>query len=135
MDISSGIYEFEIRSPISLLFAHLYYKHNTTNEGSFSSIINECCDIIDNTFLPYCANIKKTKAKYTLGKCNKETEKIPLTYLNCISKEDDSYIHSINCFNIPYSSTKGVIIVLFSSFVILLEVIYMIILTRYGYLF
>jgi len=46
--------ELMLKAPLSLFFAHLYYKHNTTNEGSFEDIINETCDIIDNALIPNC---------------------------------------------------------------------------------
>ncbi|KAL6594215.1 hypothetical protein LY90DRAFT_225877 [Neocallimastix californiae] len=76
------------KSPISLLFAHLYYKHNTTNEGSFERIVNECCDIIDNALIPYCQDIKDIK--FSFNKCFNNNLTMPIVYSNCKIKENDN---------------------------------------------
>jgi len=58
---------------------------------------------------------------------------MPIEYLNCRTTDDDpiNISASIECYYIPYSSFKGVIIVYYSSFVIFLEILYIIIITMY----
>ena len=101
------------KSPISLLFAHLYYKHNTTNEGSFEQIVNECCDIIDNALIPYCQNNNNIKFSFT--ECFSNNLTMSIKYLNCKTKDDDEIPRYINCNYIPYSNNKGYILIIFST--------------------
>jgi len=101
------------KSPISLLFAHLYYKHNTTNEGSFERIVNECCDIIDNALIPYCQDIKDIK--FSFNKCFNNNLTMPIVYSNCKIKENDNIPRYAECNYLPYSNYIGYVLIIISS--------------------
>jgi len=111
-----------MRSPISLLLGHLYYKHNTTNEGSLKDVINECCDIINDSFLPLCKN--NSNIKISLGECNNKSQKRKIIYLNC--KIDNTTIlqENVDCHYIPYSNIKGIISIIFSIIALLVEIFF-----------
>ncbi|OUM58788.1 hypothetical protein PIROE2DRAFT_15870, partial [Piromyces sp. E2] len=95
---------FEMKSPISLFLSHLYYKHNTTNEGSFKDIINECCNIIDDSFIPYCKN--NSNIIISLDKCDSQNLKRKIIYLNCKMGNEIKFPNDINCNYIPFTNTK-----------------------------
>jgi len=99
-----------MKSPISILFAHLYHKHNETNEGSFEDIINECCDIIDYSFYPNCTNSKKIK--FNIGSCDPKTQLREITYINCKYQKNEVQEY-IECDYIPLSNYKGYNILFF----------------------
>ncbi|OUM70031.1 hypothetical protein PIROE2DRAFT_1980, partial [Piromyces sp. E2] len=103
------INEFEKKSPLSILLAHLYYKHNNTNEGSFNDIINECCDIIDNILIPKCKNINNIK--FLIEPCDEVNNKAKVQYINCNSVNQTEYDSHVKCSYIPYKHYKGIIAV------------------------
>ncbi|OUM65186.1 hypothetical protein PIROE2DRAFT_7809 [Piromyces sp. E2] len=103
--------EIENKSPVSILLAHLYYKHNDTNEGTFEDIINECCSYIDYTLFPNCTD--NNKIKISLGECDEKNQNVPITYINCNpGTDDDLYPKVINCPYIPYKYYKGIGIII-----------------------
>ncbi|ORY86449.1 hypothetical protein LY90DRAFT_663100 [Neocallimastix californiae] len=125
----SEINAFELKSPISLLLAHLYYKHNETNEGTFESIINECCDIIDDTLLPRCKGYNKIKFK--LGECNEQTELRNITYLNCKITDNDGLQRNIECPYISSKNIKGLFLTILSLIAIIIEIFIIIIVIKF----
>ncbi|ORX60989.1 hypothetical protein BCR36DRAFT_407975 [Piromyces finnis] len=115
---------FEYRAPISLMLSHFYYKHNDT-ESSLKDIINECCDIIDDTFLPRCSESKNIKFK--LSECDTKRHKQKIIFINCkIDNEDIK--NEISCSYIPYSNYKGIIIEIYDLLSFFFELISLIIL-------
>ncbi|ORX84545.1 hypothetical protein BCR32DRAFT_277050 [Anaeromyces robustus] len=122
--------EFESKAPISTLFAHLFYKHNDTNEGSFKDIVNECCDIIDDILIPDCANRKNIK--FTFDKCDPKSLKMKINYLNCKPHYTKDIPETIDCQYLPYANYKGLSITILSivSFVIEFFLLIFIILNR-----
>jgi len=115
-----------------LLLANLYYKHNESEENSFERVVNESCDIVDYVLLPLCKDLEKNKIKFKVGECDHETQSMHIEYLNCRKTDNDpvDIPTSIECYYIPYSSVKGVIIVYYSSFVLFLQVLYILIITK-----
>ncbi|ORX63774.1 hypothetical protein BCR32DRAFT_273335 [Anaeromyces robustus] len=105
-------YSERSKAPISLFFAHLFYKHNDTNEGSFKDITNECCDIINDILIPQCKNTKNIK--FTLGECDSKSNKMPINYLNCKNINDEKFPDTTECSYIPYRNFKGMLIMFFS---------------------
>ncbi|OUM58786.1 hypothetical protein PIROE2DRAFT_15868 [Piromyces sp. E2] len=114
--------EFEIQSSISLLFAHLYYKHNTTNEGSFEDIINECCDLIDYSFLPNCKN--HNNIKYIINKCDNKNQTVEIKYLNCKDPDKIDFPTTTECNFIPSLNIKGITVSLFTTFSLTIEIFF-----------
>ena len=108
---------FEVKAPISLLLAHLYYKHNTTNEGSFKDIINECCDIVDKSLIPSCSNV--TKIKFKIGDCKESIRKVPFEYLNC--ENDIGLPLDAECSYIPVTYSLGLIIQIYIATAYIIE--------------
>ncbi|OUM70038.1 hypothetical protein PIROE2DRAFT_1988 [Piromyces sp. E2] len=104
------INDFQEKAPISLLFAHLYYKHNNTNEGSFEDIINECCDIIENSLIPNCHDIDKNKINFSISKCDEKTRNMTVSYLNCRNTDSINFPNNIECYYIPLSNSRGIYI-------------------------
>ena len=125
---SSEINAFELKSPISLLLAHLYYKHNDTNEGSFESIINECCDIIDDALLPRCKG--HTKIKFKLGECNEQNELRDITYLNCKLTDNDDLQRELECPYISSKNFKGLFLTIISLIAIIIEIFIIVIVIK-----
>jgi len=128
---SSEINEFEMRSPISILLAHLYYNFNGTHEQTFEDIINECCDIIDDSFLPFCK--EGSNVKFEFNECNPETEMQNIHYLNCKNYDKDTKLPILptikKCTYIPYSNFKGKILISTGIISSIIEVIIFIIIT------
>ncbi|KAL6607703.1 hypothetical protein U3516DRAFT_15133 [Neocallimastix sp. 'constans'] len=129
----SEINEFEMRSPISILLAHLYYNFNGTHEQTFEDIINECCDIIDDSFLPFCK--EGSNVKFEFNECNPETEMQNIHYLNCKNYDKDTKLPILptikKCTYIPYSNFKGKILISTGIISSIIEVIIFIIITIY----
>jgi len=125
----SEINAFELKSPISLLLAHLYYKHNDTNEGSFESIINECCDIIDDALLPRCKG--HTKIKFKLGECNEQNELRDITYLNCKLTDNDDLQRELECPYISSKNFKGLFLTIISLIAIIIEIFIIVIVIKF----
>ncbi|ORX60990.1 hypothetical protein BCR36DRAFT_579057 [Piromyces finnis] len=124
------INEIEYKSPVSILLAHLYYKHNETNEGTFDNIINECCDIMDEILLPNCYNYNKIKI--SLGTCNEKTQKMSIEYLNCKPGSDiELYPEEIACPYIPYKNYKGIGIIVIISIAIIIKLTLLIVIIIY----
>ncbi|OUM70027.1 hypothetical protein PIROE2DRAFT_1976 [Piromyces sp. E2] len=113
----SELSSVEVRSPFSLFLAHLYYKHNTTNEGSFKDIINECCDIIDKELMPSCSNV--TKIKFRVGECVESSKKIYIEYINCINDVDLS--KDIDCSYLPVTYSLGLIIQIYVTMAYIID--------------
>eukprot|EP00833_Pecoramyces_ruminatium_P013441 jgi/Orpsp1_1/1187473/evm.model.d7180000057953.1 len=117
----SGVSQFESKAPISLLFVHLYYQHNETNEGSFEDIVNECCDIIDEELLPNCSN--KKNIIINVNECDEYNLEMSVDYLNCKSENDGTQI--LQCTYIPYKNIKGLIIISVNIISIISEIFFM----------
>ncbi|ORX41902.1 hypothetical protein BCR36DRAFT_374898 [Piromyces finnis] len=133
------INQLQQRSPISLLFAHLYYKHNETSENSLEAILDEFCDIIDDALFPDCDYTKEIN--FTLGECQEVNNKREIKYNNCKINSNviGKYGTTVECEYITNNNYKGLAIYLFSIFVILIEliifVITLIILLEYSVVF
>ncbi len=109
----------------------MYFNQNETDEYLLGRAVKESCDIVDYVLLPLCKNLDKNKIKYNVGECDYGTQSMPINYMNCRTTDSDpeDIPKSIECYYIPYSSVKGVIIVYYSSFVLFFEVLYIIIIT------
>ena len=118
----------EGRAPISLLSANLYFKDNLTYSNSFEKIVNDCCDVVDDSFLPLCNSTNKIK--FTVEKCNEETETMKIRFLNCKTFEDDNIIKNIKCTYIPFTNIKGILITSYSIFSVFSEIILIVIIIR-----
>ncbi|ORX69806.1 hypothetical protein BCR32DRAFT_272423 [Anaeromyces robustus] len=106
--------QLQENAPIPLLFAHLYYKHNDTEEGSFEAIINECCDIIDDSLKPFCTNVLNKKISF--GKCISSTQQLPIIYENCIITNDTNlYPEYITGFICSYSVKNDLIVSIYNT--------------------
>ncbi|OUM70033.1 hypothetical protein PIROE2DRAFT_1982 [Piromyces sp. E2] len=102
--------KLESKSPISLLFAHLYYKHNTTNEGSFEDIMNETCDTMDYIFTPPCQDT--SKVIYTFGECYSKNQTMPIIFKNCRYNDIEYSDLTYKCTYLEYTNIKGYIIMI-----------------------
>jgi len=105
----ADINEFEDRSPISILLAHLYYKHNKTSEFTFKDIVNECCDMIDDIFLQECSQVSKIKINIT--ECNESNQELEISYINC-KNDNNLFPITAECPYIPYKNYKGIGIII-----------------------
>ncbi|ORX82022.1 hypothetical protein BCR32DRAFT_292924 [Anaeromyces robustus] len=114
----SEINDFEVNAPVSLFLAHLYYKHNNTNEGSFEDILNECCDNVDYSFLPSCLN--NNNIITSIGECDEKTLERKITYINCKlpDNSNNDIRQAIQCSYIPYKNSKGIFITVLVGFLI-----------------
>ncbi|ORX41869.1 hypothetical protein BCR36DRAFT_309554, partial [Piromyces finnis] len=117
---------FEVKSPVSLLLAHLYYKHNETNEGSFKDIINECCDIVDASLIPSCSNV--TKIKFKVGECQESIKKVRINYLNCFNDKNLPLL--VDCSYIPVTYSLGLMIQIYIATAYIIEFFYLFILIK-----
>ena len=125
---SSEINDFEIKSPVSLLLAHLYYKHNDTEEGTFEQIINECCDIMDYSFVPICKEDNNVKFKFS--DCNYSTRLQEIQYLNCKNIDDKNLLPTTKeCTYIPYLNINGIVLISMTFISVLTELTFLIIVT------
>ncbi len=112
------------------MFAHLYYKHNETNEGSFEAVVNECCDIIDDALKPYCKNISSTEIKFSLGKCDQRKNVMEINYLNCKLDEFDDLPRVTDCQMLSYGDTKGLLVQILYILVLIIEIFFFFIIIR-----
>jgi len=112
-----------------LLLAHLYYQHNTTNEGSLSDIINECCDIIDDAFLPDCN--KQHDIIFEVGECMEKTQTMEINYKNCKITNATNIDKTVECSYIPYTNNKGIIFLIFTILLLLLELLFALLVIKY----
>ncbi|KAG4106109.1 hypothetical protein H8356DRAFT_1631042, partial [Neocallimastix lanati (nom. inval.)] len=120
----SGLSKFESKAPISLLFAHLYYKYNET-ERTFEENINECCDIIDYELLPDCSD--KKDIKFNLSSCIEHSNIMEISYLNCRKENNDiNFENYVQCTYIPLYNIRGIIMLCIGSFSIIIEISFMV---------
>jgi len=113
----ADINEFEDKTPVSILLAHLYYKHNKTSEFTFKDIVNECCDMIDDIFLQSCSDI--TKIKIDISECNESNQELKISYINC---KNDIFPINVECPYIPYKNYKGVGIIITIAVGLLIQI-------------
>ncbi|ORX69814.1 hypothetical protein BCR32DRAFT_272429 [Anaeromyces robustus] len=125
----SQLNEFETRSPISILFAHLYYKHNNTNEGSFEAIINECCDIIDDSLTPLCKGYKNII--FEPEECHKQEQIRKINYKNCKLNDTDKLPTVLECPYITPGDTKGLVLTICTIIGLLIEVFFIAIVLKF----
>ncbi|OUM56913.1 hypothetical protein PIROE2DRAFT_18272, partial [Piromyces sp. E2] len=104
------ISKLQQKSPIGLLFAHLYYKHNTTEEGSFEDVLNECCDVIDDALYPYCNYANNIT--FSFGECIGKNNTRKVKYHNCRidDDEDKKFLTFIQCSYILQLNIKGLFV-------------------------
>jgi hypothetical protein len=118
------INNFQEKAPISLLFAHLYYKHNNT-ETPFERIIEECCDIIDDSLKPICNETRNIKFKVNFDQCDRN-HKTKIEFINCKLLPDSPIESVIDCHYIPYLNFNGIIVIITTIIASFIEIIYLI---------
>ncbi|ORY73158.1 hypothetical protein LY90DRAFT_666761 [Neocallimastix californiae] len=114
----------ELRSPVSLLFSHLYYNYYKTykkEEATFEDLIDEFCDIVDDSLIPYCKDTKILH--YSLTECNIRTLKMNINYLNCKTEKNDGIPRLITCPYLPNKNYLGFTIRLFGIIFLIIEVL------------
>eukprot|EP00833_Pecoramyces_ruminatium_P008962 jgi/Orpsp1_1/1182994/evm.model.c7180000083419.1 len=109
------ITEFELRSHITTLLAHLYYDYYKPGEESFEAIVNECCDLIDDSFTPDCEN--HDNIQFSVSKCIEKDFIRNITYKNC-KYTGNKIPSSVDCNYIPFKNIYGYIILILVFFVI-----------------
>ncbi|ORX69808.1 hypothetical protein BCR32DRAFT_106102 [Anaeromyces robustus] len=116
------------RGPISLFFAHLYYKHNETEEGSLQDIVNECCDIIDDSLIPSCKNTDKII--FSVDVCDEARLKMKINYLNCKNATLTNLQSEIDCVYMPLKNIYGIILIIFIVVSLLINIVFSIIIIK-----
>eukprot|EP00833_Pecoramyces_ruminatium_P000737 jgi/Orpsp1_1/1174769/evm.model.c7180000051332.1 len=115
------ITEFEDKTPITLLLAHLYYDYYKPGEESFEDIVNECCDLMDESFTPECKN--HNNIQFKISNCIENDITRNITYLNCKVTEKKMTTH-INCNYIPFKNKYGYFIMIITLFAILIKLFF-----------
>ncbi|OUM63646.1 hypothetical protein PIROE2DRAFT_9789, partial [Piromyces sp. E2] len=106
--------------PLVTMFKKLYYK-NYTNEHEFENLINETCNNVDASLMPKCSDSENKIFKFE--DCISETKTMPVNYLNC--KPDNSTVNNIECFYLPFTHIKVVIITMILILSIMCEFAFM----------
>ncbi|ORY73156.1 hypothetical protein LY90DRAFT_179256 [Neocallimastix californiae] len=114
----------EEKDPVSLLFAHLYYGHNST--GTFEDIIYELCDIVDDILIPYCKY--SNNIKFELSGCTNKNHINRINYLNCRTIDEDEIPTSVDCNFIIHNTFKGYVSNLFTFLTLVIEIAFLVLL-------
>jgi len=117
----------EEKDPVSLLFAHLYYGHNST--GTFEDIIYELCDIVDDILIPYCKY--SNNIKFELSGCTNKNHINRINYLNCRTIDEDEIPTSVDCNFIIHNTFKGYVSNLFTFLTLVIEIAFLVLLIMY----
>eukprot|EP00833_Pecoramyces_ruminatium_P017875 jgi/Orpsp1_1/1191907/evm.model.d7180000089309.1 len=124
----SEINDFEIKAPISLFFANLYYKHKETRDLPFEDIVNECCNTIDDSFLPECN--ENNKIKFIMDDvCDIKNMTKKIYFLNCKNKNNE-IANYVECDYIPTTNINGVVLLTFVIFSFMVEIIFVTIILK-----
>jgi len=78
-----------------------------------------------------CSEIESDKIIFSVSECDEKTRSMAVTYSNCKNDDSVEFPNTMECYYIPKTYYKGIIIEVLSVISILIELIFLIIIIIY----